>query len=102
MHGLIKLVNNNHLDNYLREILALVYYGSIVNNRPKNDYKMNKQTRNFSWEKIDVLQHFKLHADLENKVKVNKSYQLEGMAQWYIHSSLMKTCQSIKETSHTQ
>ena len=26
----------NHMDNYLKEISACVYYGSIVNNRPKN------------------------------------------------------------------
>ena len=33
MLGLITLVNNNHMDNYLKEILAFVYYGSIVNNQ---------------------------------------------------------------------
>ena len=37
MRGLITLVSDNHVDNYLKEILAFVYYGSIVNNRPKND-----------------------------------------------------------------
>ena len=36
MRGLIKLVNDNHVDNYLKDILAFVYYGSIVNNRSKN------------------------------------------------------------------
>ena len=30
------LVNDNHADNYLQEILAFVYNGSTVNNRPKN------------------------------------------------------------------
>ena len=30
------MVNDNHMDNYLKEILAFVYYDSIVNNRPKN------------------------------------------------------------------
>ena len=34
--GLIPLVNDNHVDNYLKEILAFVYYCSIVYNRPKN------------------------------------------------------------------
>ena len=34
MHSLISLVNDNHVDNYLKEILAFVYYGSIVNNQP--------------------------------------------------------------------
>ena len=33
---LITLVSDNHVDNYLKEILAFVYYGSILNNRPKN------------------------------------------------------------------
>ena len=33
---LISLVHDNHLDNYLKEILAFVYYGSIVKNEPKN------------------------------------------------------------------
>ena len=35
-HSLISLVNDNHVDNYLKEILAFVYYGSIINIRPKN------------------------------------------------------------------
>ena len=30
------MVNDNHVDNYLKEILAFVYYGSIVNNQLKN------------------------------------------------------------------
>ena len=38
------MVNNNHIDNYLKEILVFVYYGSIVNKRPKkNDYITSKQ-----------------------------------------------------------
>ena len=36
MHGLITLVTDNHVDNYLKENLAFVYYGSIVNKGPKN------------------------------------------------------------------
>ena len=35
MRGLITLVNDNHVDNCLKEILAFVYYGSIVNSRIK-------------------------------------------------------------------
>ena len=31
--GMITLVNDNYVDNHLKEILAFVYYGSIVNNR---------------------------------------------------------------------
>ena len=27
--------NDNHVDNYLKDILAFVYYSSIVNNQPK-------------------------------------------------------------------
>ena len=30
------MVNDNHVDNYLKEILAFVYYGSTINNLPKN------------------------------------------------------------------
>ena len=37
----ITSVNNNHVDNYFKEILAFVYYGVIVNNRPKNGRKKN-------------------------------------------------------------
>ena len=36
VRGLITLVNDNHVDNYLKKILAFVCYGSIVNSRPKN------------------------------------------------------------------
>ena len=36
MRGLISLVNDNHVDNKLKDILVYVYLGSIVNNRPKN------------------------------------------------------------------
>ena len=32
MHGLITLIKDNHVDSYLKEILEVVYYGSIVNN----------------------------------------------------------------------
>ena len=34
--GLISLVNDNHVDNDLKEILVYIYYGSIVNNRSQN------------------------------------------------------------------
>ena len=37
MRGLITLVDDNHVDNCLKKILAFVYYGSIVNIRPKNE-----------------------------------------------------------------
>ena len=37
MHGLMTLVNSNHMDKFLKEILTFVYYGSIVNNQPKNN-----------------------------------------------------------------
>ena len=30
------MVNNDHVNNYLKEILAFVYYDSTVNNRPQN------------------------------------------------------------------
>ena len=35
MRAFIAFVNDSHVDNYLKEFLAFVYYGSIVNNRPK-------------------------------------------------------------------
>ena len=38
--GLITLVNDNHVDNYLTVILAFVYNCSIVYNRPKSHMKM--------------------------------------------------------------
>ena len=48
MRSLIALVNDNHL----KEVLAFVYYGSIVNNRPKNGKLDYKQT---VWIKIKPL-----------------------------------------------
>ena len=36
MGNLITFVNDNHVDNYLKEISVFVYYGSSVNNQPKN------------------------------------------------------------------
>ena len=39
---LISWVNDNHADNYLKEILVYVYYGSIVNGRPKKEKKKNE------------------------------------------------------------
>ena len=30
------MVNDNHVDNNLKEIFVYVNFGSIVNNRPKN------------------------------------------------------------------
>ena len=41
MRGLITLVNGNHVDNAIKEILAFVYYGSTGNNRPKNYPKLS-------------------------------------------------------------
>ena len=35
MRGLISLVNDNHADINLKEILVYVYFDSIVNSRPK-------------------------------------------------------------------
>ena len=37
MHCLISLVDDNHMDNKLKEIFVYVFYGSVVNNQPKND-----------------------------------------------------------------
>ena len=38
MCSLISLVLDNHVDNNLKEILLFVYYGLIVNSRPKKGY----------------------------------------------------------------
>ena len=35
MRGLITLVSDNHVEYCLKEILAFIYYGLIVNNQPK-------------------------------------------------------------------
>ena len=35
--GLISLVNDNHMDNNLKEILVYIYSELTVNNQPKND-----------------------------------------------------------------
>ena len=32
----ITLICDNNVNNYLKEMLAFIYYGSVVNNRPKN------------------------------------------------------------------
>ena len=34
--GFISLVNDNHVDKNIKEILVSVFFGSIVNNRLKN------------------------------------------------------------------
>ena len=48
--GLITLVNDNHMDNYLKDILAFVYHGYIANSRPNESTKMvlgnKKKSRN--------------------------------------------------------
>ena len=36
LQGLISLVDDNYVDNNLKEMLVYVYFGSIVNNQPKN------------------------------------------------------------------
>ena len=36
MRRLITLVNDNHVDKYLKKLLVYVDYGSVVNNRPIN------------------------------------------------------------------
>ena len=36
MHGLISLVNDNQVDNSVKEILVYVYWGLIINNQSKN------------------------------------------------------------------
>ena len=52
-HGLISLVNDNHADNYLKEILSFVYYGRIVNNQPKNSTEnLTSNFYFFFWENI--------------------------------------------------
>ena len=33
--GLTTLVNDTHVDNFLKEILMFVYYGSTINYQPK-------------------------------------------------------------------
>ena len=47
MVGLISLVNDNHVNNNLKEILVYIYSGSIVNNPPKNRKMSGTQCR--SW-----------------------------------------------------
>ena len=42
----VTLVNDNHMDSYIKEIMAFVYYGSIVNNRPPPRKKNKKKTKN--------------------------------------------------------
>ena len=39
MRSLITLVNDSHVDNYLKEILASVHYGSINDNHVDNYLK---------------------------------------------------------------
>ena len=36
MRGLITVVNDNHVDNYLKKNFAFVYFGSTVNTLPNN------------------------------------------------------------------
>ena len=56
MHGLTKVVNDNHVDNYLKEILTFLYryYGFIVNNQPKNGFNVKMFLRGWGlqWTKL--------------------------------------------------
>ena len=49
MRGLITLVNDTQVDNYIKEILAFIYYGSAVNNRSKyglcSNFRINRERR---------------------------------------------------------
>ena len=36
MRDLILFVNDNHIDNNLKEILVYIYFGSVANNQSKN------------------------------------------------------------------
>ena len=53
MHSLISLVDDNHMDNKLKEIFVYVFYGSVVNNQPKNDdwtlFHMHAATHGKRW-----------------------------------------------------
>ena len=41
------MANDNHMDNYLKENLAFVYYGAIVNNlQKKKKQKKKKKKKN--------------------------------------------------------
>ena len=40
------MVKDNHVENYLKEILVFVYYGSIENNQPKNEVLVRKKSTN--------------------------------------------------------
>ena len=46
MRGLKTFVNDNHVDNHLKEMLEFVYHGSIVNNRLNNVNKASTQLNN--------------------------------------------------------
>ena len=37
-HSLISLVDDNHMDSKLKEILVSIYSVMIINNQPKNDF----------------------------------------------------------------
>ena len=45
MRDLISFVNDNHVDNNLKEILVYVYFGSIVNNQPKKQISSVQSSR---------------------------------------------------------
>ena len=48
MYGLTSLVNDNHMDKNLKVVLVYVYFGMIVNNRPKKHIPThsNESTKN--------------------------------------------------------
>ena len=54
MRGLISLVNHNHVDNNLKEILVYVYFGSIVNNRSKNASKCLNQVKHTKQRYVNI------------------------------------------------
>ena len=91
MCGLISLVNDNHMDNNLKEILMYEYFGLIVNSQPKN-YISIALLR--SWEKSYLMvTHFRLNK-LPTKLYIGKvRFEL------YVRGSCKKFCHWVRITS---
>ena len=84
--GLITLVNDNYV-NYLQEILAFVYYDSIVNNRPKMaeahqvyPVSLNVFALKWQWFRSNWLESWIMQGNINGNVETHEVCQIRNMS----------------------
>ena len=87
MRGLITrtLANDNHVNNHLMESLAFVYYGSIVNNRLKNDFLKNVKSSyhsSFLLPRVNIYYEYSLEVAFSWNLSICCLYMLFHYIIW--------------------